>query len=155
MCNSGLTLRWYIGTSNPSPLPPDSSPRCIPSQLSLPMSCKSNMLRWQVMQISHKSLRCKHPSKRATHCRHTRWHNDHLETNKQLHSSKAIASFHKCYVSPSLSLFPSSPHLPQIHPSAPHLSSGSDVTHKSSLLSNAIHFPRNTRRRLLQKLGQA
>lgn len=67
------------------------------NSLSHPLSCKSNTLRWQVMQISHKSLRCKHSSKRATHRRHTRWHNDHLETNKQLHSSKAIAPFHKCY----------------------------------------------------------
>ena len=56
------------------------------------------------MQISHKSLGCKHPSKRAARCRHTWWHNDHLETNKQLHSTKAIAPFHKRCAPPSLSL---------------------------------------------------
>lgn len=63
------------------------------------------------MQISQKSAGCKHPSKRAAHYRHTWWHNDHLETNKQLHSTKAIAPFHKRYCPPSLSLslFPLSP----------------------------------------------
>lgn len=45
-------------------------------------------------------------------------------------------------------------YLPQIHPPAPHLFAGARVTHKSRLLSNAIHFPRNTGQ-LLQKLGQA
>lgn len=47
---------------------------------------------------------CKHPSKRVARCRHTWWHNDHLETNKQLHSGKAIAPFHKRYGAPSLAL---------------------------------------------------
>lgn len=56
---------------------------------------------------------------------------------------------------PSLYLsFLSLSYLSQIHPPAPHLFAGAGVTHKSLLLSNAIHFPRNTGR-LLQKLGQA
>lgn len=116
-------------------------------------------LRWQVMQISHKSLGCKHPSKRAARCRHTWWHNDHLETNKQLHSTKAIAPFHKRCAPPSLSLslFPlPSPICHKFILLHLHLTAGAGagVTHKSLLLSNAIHFPRNTGR-LLQKLGQA
>lgn len=56
------------------------------------------------MQISHKPLGCKHPSRRAAHCCHAQWHNDHLETNKQLHSTKTIAPFHKCFSPLSLSL---------------------------------------------------
>lgn len=45
-------------------------------------------------------------------------------------------------------------YLSQIHPSAPQFLAVAGVTHKSLLLSNAFHFPRNTGR-LLQKLGQA
>lgn len=45
MCKSGLTLRWYMGASNPSPLPHDSSPpRCIHTQLSL-TSCLGSQTR--------------------------------------------------------------------------------------------------------------
>lgn len=50
--------------------------------------------------------------------------------------------------------FHSLSYLSQIHPPAPHLFAAAGVAHKSLLLSNAIHFPRNTGR-LLQKLGQA
>lgn len=57
------------------------------------------------------------------------------------------------FLSLSISLFSLS-YLSQIHPPAPHLFAGAAVTHKSLLLSNAIHFPRNTGW-LLQKLGQA
>ncbi len=138
---------------------------CISTHLALSLSLSLSLFPCLVNQTTSGDRSCRFPTSQWGANIHPKepciavTPDDIMTTRKLINSfiqPKLLLLFISVTVPhPSLFLsFLSLSYLSQIHPPAPHLLAGAGVTHKSPLLSNAIHFPRNTGR-LLQKLGQA